>query len=260
MGEGQQERGPANTSVGQVPMERLHSIFDGMFDGVWLVGANGRTTYANAAMAALLRSTPLEMHGRPITDFLDASLWADIDLFLARQRANAGERMELRLRRTDGTDLFGLVAGSPITTHEDVFVGTMLNVSDVTGKRSMDAQVVQNQRLEAIGLFAGGIVHDFNNLLTAIVGYTELARASLPAADAIRGDLDRVLDAAARASAITNRLLAFTRRQVPVPVDLDPARVIADLVPLLRPLLGDGVVLVVDFKQAHGWIRPSSNR
>ena len=85
--------------------------------------------------------------------------------------------MELRLRRADGSDLFGIVAGSPIL-HEGEYVGTMLNVSDVTGKRSMDAQVVQNQRLEAIGQFAGGIAHDFNNLLTAIQGYTELARAA----------------------------------------------------------------------------------
>jgi len=60
-----------STSVGQVPMDRLRSIFDGMFDGVWLVASSGRTTYANAAMAGLLGSTPKEMRGRPISDFLD---------------------------------------------------------------------------------------------------------------------------------------------------------------------------------------------
>jgi signal transduction histidine kinase len=131
----------------------------------------------------------------------------------------------------------------------------MLNVSDVTGKRSIDAQIVQNQRLEAIGQFAGGIVHDFNNLLTAIQGYAELARAALPEGDPIRGDLDQVLAGASRASAITRKLLAFTHRQILVPVDIDPAQVIADLVPMLRPLLGDDIDVAVEVEEEHGWIR-----
>jgi len=131
----------------------------------------------------------------------------------------------------------------------------MLNVSDVTGKRSIDAQIVQNQRLEAIGQFAGGIVHDFNNLLTAIQGFTELARANLPEGDPSRKDLDQVLASAARASAITRKLLAFTHRQILVPVDIDPAQVIADLVPMLRPLLGDAIDVAVEVEAEHGWIR-----
>ena len=244
-----------STSVGQVPMDRLRSIFDGMFDGVWLVAADGRTTYANATMAGLLGSTPNEMRGHPITDFLDESLWAEVEGFLARQRIQAGERMELRLRRADGGDLFGLVAGSPITTTEGLYVGTVLNVSDVTGKRSIDAQMVQNQRLEAIGQFAGGIAHDFNNLLTSIQGYAELARAALPEGDPIRKDLDHVLAGAERASAITRKLLAFTRRQILVPVDIDPAQVIADLVVILRPLMGDDIDVALNIEATHGWIR-----
>ena len=245
----------SKTSVGQVPMDRLRSIFDGMFDGVWLVASIGRTTYTNAAMAGLLGYTPGDMHGRLITDFLDEPLWIDVKGFLARQRKHAGERMELRLRRADGSDLFAIVAGSPIMTDEGVFVGTMLNVSDVTGKRSMDAQLVQTQRLEAIGQFAGGIVHDFNNLLTSIQGFAELARAALPAGDPIHEDLDQVLASAGRASAITRKLLAFTHRQLLVPVDIDPAQVIADLVPMLKPLMGDDVAIVVDVEAEHGWVR-----
>ena len=154
-------------------MNRLRSIFDGMFDGVWLVGGDGRTTYANRAMAELLGVPRDGMQGRSIQDFLNAEGWLEVEAFLARQRVQAGERMEACFRRADGTDLFGMVAGSPILTDDGTFVGTMLNFSDVTGKRSMDAQIVQNQRLEAIGQFAGGIAHDFNNLLTSIQGYTE---------------------------------------------------------------------------------------
>jgi signal transduction histidine kinase len=84
--------------------------------------------------------------------------------------------------------------------------------------------VIQNQRLEAIGQFAAVIAHDFNNLLTSIHGYAELARSSLPEGDPIREDLDQVLAGADRATAITRKLLAFTRRQILVPIDVDPAR------------------------------------
>jgi nitrogen-specific signal transduction histidine kinase/CheY-like chemotaxis protein len=130
----------------------------------------------------------------------------------------------------------------------------MLNVSDVTGKRSIDAQVVQNQRLEAIGQFAGGIAHDFNNLLTAIQGYTQMALDSLPVDDPIRHDLTQVIASSERATAITRQLLAFTRRQVLMPVDVDPGIVVAGLLPILAPLLGD-VVIAVDINANHAWVR-----
>ena len=242
------------TSVGQVPADRLRTIFDGMFDGVWLVSGDGATTYANTAMAELLGTSLEDMRGRKITDYLAPERWDDVISFLDRQRIHAGERMELRFRRADGGDLFGIVAGSPIMTKDDVFVGTMLNVSDVTGKRSIDAQVVQNQRLEAIGQFAGGIAHDFNNLLTAIQGYTQMALDGLPADGPARHDLHQVIASAERATAITRQLLAFTRRQVLMPVDVDPSAVVAGLLPILGPMLGD-CSITVEAAESHGWVR-----
>lgn len=236
-------------------MNRLRSIFDGMFDGVWLVGADRRTTYANAAMAGLLGTTPSALHGRPMTDFVDDPLWPEVIGFLDRQQGHAGERMELRLRRLDGSDLFGLIAGSPIEGPDGAFVGTMLNVSDMTGKRSLDAQLVQNQRLEAVGQFAGGVAHDFNNLLTSIRGYAELAHGSLHAGDPVRNDLTHVLASADKAADIVRTLLAFSRRQVLHPVDVDPGAVITELVPILRPLLGDDIELDLRIEPAHAWVR-----
>jgi two-component system, cell cycle sensor histidine kinase and response regulator CckA len=247
------EFGP-DTSVGQVPADRLRTIFDGMFDGVWLVGEDGRTTYANAAMAELLETTADEMRGREITDYLDPADRDQVSTFLARQPTQAGERKELRFRKADGGELLAVVAGSPLSTTEGLFIGTMLNISDVTGKRTIDAQVIQNQRLEAIGQFAGGIAHDFNNLLTSIQGYTQMAMENLAAADPAREDLEQVLASSERATAITRKLLAFTRRQVLMPVDIDPAVVIAGLVPILAPLLGD-TRIAMDVDVNHAWVR-----
>jgi PAS domain S-box-containing protein len=242
-------------AVGQVPMERLRSVFDGMFDGVWMVDGDGLTTYANGAMARLLGTTQDSMHGRPLVSFLEESEREAFEAFLKRQPTHAGERIPVRFRRDDNGFLDSLVAGSPVVTRGGGYVGSMLNVSDVTGKLTMDAQVIQNQRLEAVGQFASGIAHDFNNLLTSIHGYAELARSSLPDGDPIRDDMDRVLGSAERATAITRKLLAFTRRQVLIPADVDPESIVADLVPILGPLLGDNVELSVKVAPGHGWIR-----
>ena len=130
------------------------------------------------------------------------------------------------------------------------FTGTSVVPVDTS-----DGLVTQAQRLEAVGLFAGGIVHDFNNMLTAILGYTELARAHLPEGHPVLVDLDQVMASAERASAITRKLLAFTRRQVLLPVNVDPAQIIDDLIPILRPLMGVGVDIVLDAHRKHGWVR-----
>ena len=249
------EPGLLGTSVGQVPMDRLRGIFEGMFDGVWFVSPEGRTTYANSAMAGLLASTPADMRDRHIQDYVDATVWPEVEGFLGRQLSVTGERIEVPLRRADGGELLGLIAGSPITTSDGTFAGTMLNVSDVTGKQAFDAQRAQTQRLEAIGEFAGAIAHDFNNLLTAIRGHAELARSDLPTSDPTRLDLDQVILNADRASGITRKLLAFTRRQVLEPVVLDPAQVISDLVPMMQPMLGKDIDLVVQIEPDHGWVR-----
>jgi two-component system, cell cycle sensor histidine kinase and response regulator CckA len=243
-----------HTSVGQVPMERLRTIFDGMFDGVWLIGSDSRTTYVNEAMAGLLGTTPDAMHGHPITEYLSEEFQATAEEMIGRQSVSVAERVDMRFLRADGADLWTLVAASPIVNADGSYVGSMLNVSDVTGKRAAQNQAMQNQKLEAIGAFAAGISHDFNNLLTSIRGYTELAHAELPEGG-IRADLDQVIASADRAQAITGRLLAFTRGQALQPVVVDPGRILLDMLPMLRSLLSDDIDVVLDVEPGKFWIR-----
>jgi two-component system, cell cycle sensor histidine kinase and response regulator CckA len=116
--------------------------------------------------------------------------------------------------------------------------GTM---QDVTEQRALEAQLRQSQRLEAVGQLAGGIAHDFNNLLTAIRGYADLARIELGPGHRAAADLGQVISSADRASSLVGQLLAFSRRQVLQPRVLDPNEAIAEIVPLLRRLLGEGI-------------------
>jgi PAS domain S-box-containing protein len=235
-------------------MERLRTIFDGMFDGVWLIGSDGRTTYVNEAMAGLLGTTTDSMHGHPITEYLSEEFLATAEGMIGRQPGSSAERVDMRFLRADGADLWTLVAASPIVNADGSYVGSMLNVSDVTGKRAAQNQAMQNQKLEAIGAFAAGISHDFNNLLTSIRGYTELAYAELPEGT-IRADLDQVIASADRAQAITGRLLAFTRGQALQPVVVDPGRVLLDMLPMLRSLLSEDIDIVLDVEPGTTWVR-----
>jgi signal transduction histidine kinase/CheY-like chemotaxis protein len=114
---------------------------------------------------------------------------------------------------------------------------------EMNRRHELEGQLVQSQKMEAVGRLAGGVAHDFNNLLTVILGYNEMLR------DHIREDpigLDftlEVLQAAERASALTNQLLAFSRRQVAMPRVLDLNQVVRHIDRMLRRIIGEDVEL-----------------
>ncbi len=107
------------------------------------------------------------------------------------------------------------------------------------------AMLVQSQKMEAIGRLAGGVAHDFNNILTSVVCSAHLARDGLASADSARADLDQVLDDAERAASLTRQLLAFARRQVVEPHRVQVGDLVRGLEKMLRRLLGEDVELVI---------------
>ncbi len=113
----------------------------------------------------------------------------------------------------------------------------------------------QAQKMEAIGHLAGGIAHDFNNLLTTISGYAQLLVGDLDPADERRADVERILDASDRAARLTRQLLAFSRRQVLHPEVLDLNATVRGIDALLRPLIGDTVLLTVALDPELGPVR-----
>jgi signal transduction histidine kinase/ActR/RegA family two-component response regulator len=109
--------------------------------------------------------------------------------------------------------------------------------------RERDAQLRQSQKMEAVGLLAGGVAHDFNNLLTAIVGYSQLMLRSIDPGDPLHSNAEEVLKAGQRATALTRQLLAFSRKQVLEPRVLDLNDVVSNLQKMLRRLIGEDVEL-----------------
>jgi two-component system, cell cycle sensor histidine kinase and response regulator CckA len=115
---------------------------------------------------------------------------------------------------------------------------------DITQYKQLEAQFLQAQKMEAIGVLAGGVAHDFNNLLNVINGYSELILDDLAEDDRIRKDLMQIKDAGKRAADLTSQLLAFGRKQILQPEILNINNVIVQMSSMLRRLIGEDIQLI----------------
>jgi two-component system, cell cycle sensor histidine kinase and response regulator CckA len=127
------------------------------------------------------------------------------------------------------------------TGHAVRIVGT---VQDVTERKQLQAQLVQAQKMEAIGRLAGGVAHDFNNILTAILGYSEVLLTQAGEDHPWREDLEEIRKAGERAAGLTRQLLAFSRKQVLAPEVIDLGAVVANVDKILRRVIGEDIELV----------------
>jgi PAS domain S-box-containing protein len=123
---------------------------------------------------------------------------------------------------------------------------------DVTARRTLEQQYQQAQKMEAVGRLAGGLAHDFNNLLTAILGYCELLLDDLDPRDRRRADVEQILHAGVTAGALTRQLLAFSRKQIIEPADLNLNTIITELLEMLRRLIGEDIEIVLALEPGLG--------
>jgi len=121
--------------------------------------------------------------------------------------------------------------------------------------RQSQAQLMQSQKLEAVGLLAGGVAHDFNNLLTAILGYSQLGLVKLSDNDPMRTNFEEIKKASERAASLTRQLLAFSRKQVMQPKVLDLNSVVPEMEKMLRRMIGEDIQLRTALQADLGSVR-----
>jgi len=116
--------------------------------------------------------------------------------------------------------------------------------------RETQDQLLQSQKMEAVGRLAGGVAHDFNNLLTAISGYAELLSCDTSLSKSVHGDIGQIRKAAGQAATLTRQLLAFSRRQPLQPVVIDLNKIVIDTDAMLRRLIGEDIELITTLDES----------
>jgi signal transduction histidine kinase len=133
--------------------------------------------------------------------------------------------------------------------------GALAFAASQARSRTLETQLAVSQRMEAVGRLAGGVAHDFNNILTAISGYADLLLADLPPSDDRRKDVEEIHQAAQRAASLTQQLLAFSRRQVLQPKVVDLNGLVRDIEKMLRRLIGEDILFATVLHPRLGNVR-----
>jgi signal transduction histidine kinase/response regulator RpfG family c-di-GMP phosphodiesterase len=174
------------------------------------------------------QKTPIPREQLPLTRILNGENFVELDMFVKNAKVV-------------GTAV--AVTATPLTGESGEVVGGISVLRDVTQQRLLEAQLIQSQKMEAIGQLAGGVAHDFNNLLAVIMGYGELLLGDLPSEDPKSNDIGEMLAAAKRGVALTRQLLAFSRQQMVQPAVLDLNEIVGGIEKMLRRIIGEHIRL-----------------
>ena len=229
-----------------VQQARTQGIVNTAVDVILTVCDQGLIESANPAVRRLLGYEPEELVGQHVSVILVAGLASFPEEYLrvrppSGEHRSVGTSREVTARARDGREI-------PVQTS----VGEMrlgdrrvfaIIIHDLTDRKLLEMQFLQSQKMEAVGLLAGGVAHDFNNLLTAINGYSDLLLRTVSPTSSTYSMVQEIHLAGTRAVTLTRQLLAFSRKQVLAPVVLSLSRVVADMVKLLDRLVGEDVVL-----------------
>jgi PAS domain S-box-containing protein len=223
---------------------RLQAIIDAEPACLKIVSAGGTILEMNRAGLEMLGATDLsQVVGRQALDLVHPT---DRDRYVRMHRqtsAGTPSTWEFRIIGFHGRELCMEAHSVPFDEGPGSSgPSAVLSVtSDITQRKNLEEQLRQSQRLEAVGRLAGSVAHDFNNLLTAVLGNCSLAAATLPHGHPAQENLAELEDAAARAAALIQQLLAFSRKQVLTPRVLDINQAVEALARILPRLIGEDI-------------------
>jgi PAS domain S-box-containing protein len=238
----------------RVAEAKYRRIFEVLPAGIFQSTLDGRYLSANPALATILGYASAE-ELQEMVGQIPAQVYADPndrDRLIERLRHESEVRdFGCLLTRKDGSSVpvVMTVRMLPAEPGDEPHLEGI--VEDVTERRKLEERLLQAQKMESVGRLAGGVAHDFNNMLTVIEGYTERAIEQTQGT-LLADDLSHVRKAAETAQRLTAQLLAFARRQIIQPVVVSPNRLIRDIEPLIRQLVGEDVTLRLDLADDVG--------
>jgi len=230
-------------------------------NAIFMTDAQGQIVWVNAAFTVATGYALEETIGRRL-DFIASETTVPELLASVQETITGGEvwHGELINRRKNSTEFPVDLTVTPVRDEQGIlthFVGIM---QDVTQQHRLREQLLQSQKMEAVGRLAGGVAHDFNNILTAVLGYSELLLQRSAPSDPLHRHAEEIRKSAERAAALTQQLLAFSRRQ-PVQLHvLNLNELVADLNKMLRRLVGENIRMVTVCSPDLGHVRADAGQ
>jgi len=240
--------------------EKYRLIAENMADQISLMDMNMRFTYISPSIIDFCGCTVEEAIGNTLEKVLTpASLQLSLTLFEKEMQLEASGKadpyrtiiLELEVYKKDGSIIWVEARLSFIRDKDHKPVAILIVSRDITARKRMEdekdklqEQLLQSQKMEAIGQLAGGVAHDFNNMLNIILGYTQIALIKLEPSSPINTNLQEIMKAAQRSADLVHQLLAFARKQTIAPKTLDLNDTVSGMLNMLRRLIGEQIDLL----------------
>jgi PAS domain S-box-containing protein len=232
--------------------QRYRNLYENMIDAFVLTDINGRLREWNKAYRSMLGYSDEELGNLSYLD-LTPPKWhaAEANIVTEQVFAHGSSTLyEKEYQHKDGTIFPVELRTFLLVDQEGKPEGMSAIVRDISERKwaekergKLQAQLTQAQKMESVGRLAGGVAHDFNNMLSVIIGYAELALDRVDPADPLHHDLQQIFDAGKRSSDITRQLLAFARKQTIAPKVLDLNETVDGMLKMLRRLIGEDINL-----------------
>jgi len=239
----------------QTSEEKYRNLFENAAYGIFLAKPNGELMDVNPALVAMLGYSSKE---ELLTRNLERDIYEDLEVRRSILRAHESDArvigVETNWRRKDGKTITVRMNGGVFRGSDGRVLRFEVMVEDITERRSLEAQFRQSQKMEAVGLLAGGISHDFNNLLGVILGNADLLLETVEAGPQQKR-AEAIKQAGRSAAQLIRQLLAFSRKQVLYPSVMDLNAVVGDIGKILRRLIGEDVRVATDLETALGSIQ-----
>ena len=224
--------------------KRLMAAILQIGEGIVITDAQGNVEFVNPAFVKMTGYNWEEVIGKKLcilkSGKQDKAFYQNLWETISTGKIWAGRIVN---KRKDGTLFTEDTTISPVRDSVGQIVNYVGVKHDISDHLHLTAQFHQAQKMEAVGLLAGGVAHDYNNMLTVILGYTELALAKVAPADPLHADLKTIYNAARRSADITKQLLTFARKQTINPVVLDLNQNVENMLNMLRRLIGEDIEL-----------------
>jgi two-component system cell cycle sensor histidine kinase/response regulator CckA len=226
--------------------EKYRRVVDSIDQVIFGLDREGQFTYVSPAVERMSGWQASELMGRPFEQFVHPEDVERVRRYAAGRYRGEREPHEFRVVSPDGSTLYVRAYSYPLSEGNEP-AGLSGIITDITGQKRMQEQLHQSQKMEAIGRLAGGIAHDFSNLLTAITGFSEMLLLDGRVDTESRGWVSEIRKSIDRGASLVRQLLSFSRKQATQPRAVDLNELIRGIERMLERLIGEHLVLQTSY-------------